>query len=95
MASICPLCRGNNRQGELRLRQINAQEAVYVCTNSHCPYPVGFNSATVHRPVREMTQQVPKIKEHVEINAVSNEQNTLNVDTELDQLLCDFIDQQS
>ena len=51
---VCPACCEVGRSGTLTLRQINADEAVYVCENSQCPYPVGQNDLVVHNPVPEL-----------------------------------------
>ncbi len=36
---------------KLVLRQINAEEAVYVCENPDCTYPVGYEVDFIKRPV--------------------------------------------
>ena len=57
MADVaCPLCCEVGRPGTLVLRQINAEEAVYVCNNSQCPYPVGISDSTVLNPVPELRE---------------------------------------
>ena len=57
MADVaCPVCCEVGRPGTLVLRQINAEEAVYVCNNSQCPYPVGTSDSTVLNPVPELRE---------------------------------------
>lgn len=51
----CPVCGGpDSGQRSLILRQINAEEAVYVCENSACCYPVGYDVKVVRRPMPEL-----------------------------------------
>jgi len=82
--------------------QINAQEAVHVCSNPVCPYPVGSNCETVYKPVKELLLSKPHAKfkveetKHNDRQAVDNkQQQATSIDTELDELLSNFIDQQS
>ena len=48
---VCPLCNanGSEQNGILTLRQINAKEAIYVCENPNCIYPVGEEVKIIHR----------------------------------------------
>ena len=53
---VCPVC-STGKSGPsstLILRQINATEAIYVCSNPNCVYPVGQEVVTVERTLREM-----------------------------------------
>lgn len=67
-ADPCPLCgrpdagaRGSDGGGgTLILRQINATEAIYVCDNPECTYPVGEEVAVVERPVPELLSDVER-----------------------------------
>lgn len=47
---FCPVCDGSGGM-ILTLRQINAEEAVYVCENPACCYPVGYDAQLVRRPI--------------------------------------------
>ena len=51
---VCPACCEVGRTGTLVLRQINAKEAIYVCNDSLCPYPVGLSDKIVENPVPEL-----------------------------------------
>ena len=103
-ASLCPLCKDLGRSGELFLRQLNTKEALYVCNNSRCPYPVGISTETISRPVRELLEQPPESVESVP-QVVSHEEATndsvyvvskpLVFDSEMNELLLDFLDQQT
>ena len=46
----CPVCAGCGRRS-LILRQINAEEAIYVCENPACSYPVGYDATFIRRPI--------------------------------------------
>ena len=48
--NYCPLCAGSGG-GRLTLRQINAEEALYVCENPACYYPVGYEITLVRKQV--------------------------------------------
>ena len=61
---VCPLCSEVGRSGTLVLRQINAEEAVYVCNNSQCPYPVGLSDQLVQNPVPELQPSADQSKEN-------------------------------
>lgn len=54
----CPVCNRSghttNGNGVLILRQINATEAIYVCNNTECFYPVGEEVAIIKRTVPEL-----------------------------------------
>lgn len=39
----CPVCSELGRSGILQLRNINDSEAIYVCNNTECPFPVGLS----------------------------------------------------
>ena len=62
--AVCPLCSEVGRSGTLVLRQINAREAVYVCNNSQCPYPVGLSDQIVQNPVPELQPNADQPKEN-------------------------------
>lgn len=49
--SPCPVC---SRSGTLILRQINATEAMYVCDNPECFYPVGEEITIIKRAIPEL-----------------------------------------
>ena len=53
---VCPLCSKNSsdHSSTLTLRQINDSEAIYVCSNPDCHYPVGQEVVTVERKIKEM-----------------------------------------
>jgi len=57
---LCPLCGVNDEgkevgdRGTLSLRQINSKEAIYVCNNPNCIYPVGEEVVVVERIVPEL-----------------------------------------
>jgi hypothetical protein len=55
-SKACPVCNGSGHTtaGTLSLRQINATEAIYVCNNPECFYPVGGEVITVKRDVPEL-----------------------------------------
>ena len=103
-ASLCPLCKDLGRSGELLLRQLNTKEALYVCNNSRCPYPVGISTETISRPVRELLEQPPENVESVP-QAVSHEDATNDsvcvvseppvFDSDMNELLLDFLNQQT
>ena len=61
---VCPLCSEVGRSGTLVLRQINAEEAVYVCNNSQCPYPVGLSDQLVQNLVPELQPNADQSKEN-------------------------------
>jgi hypothetical protein len=46
------------------LRQINAEEALYVCNNGNCPYPVGLSDQLVQNPVPELKPNADQPKEN-------------------------------
>lgn len=49
---LCPVCGElGSGQSSLMLRQINAEEAIYVCENPACCYPVGYDVKSVKRPI--------------------------------------------
>ena len=50
----CPVCCEFGRTGTHVLRQINAEEAVYVCNHSQCPFPVGVSDQVIQNPVPEL-----------------------------------------
>lgn len=57
MADVaCPVCSEVGRTGALVLRQINAEEGIYVCNNSQCPYPVGISDNTIQISVPELRE---------------------------------------
>lgn len=101
---LCPLCKDSGRFSELIPRQINADEAVYVCDNLNCPYPVGFSSETVAilckelQPNNTVTQEAEPY--HVQSGVtldfdISDLQiPVLDVDPEMDEVLREFLDQQ-
>lgn len=95
---ICPLCEELGRTGKLSLKQINALEALYVCNNSKCPYPVGMSAETVHRPVKELLDPSEEKEQSVPSNEdASNmllEVPMIQFDSELDELLQNFLDEQ-
>ncbi len=54
---VCPVCSSSSSgppSNTLILRQINDTEAIYVCSNPDCVYPVGQEVITVERTIREM-----------------------------------------
>ncbi len=54
---FCPLCSvPGSSQGSspLSLRQINANEAIYVCNNQECLYPVGEAVEIIQNKVPEL-----------------------------------------
>ena len=54
----CPICsKSGNGHGNLVLRQINAEEAVFVCENPDCCYPVGFEVNFIKRPVAALNEK--------------------------------------
>lgn len=55
-STVCPVCRSNGSEpcDTLVLRQISATEAIYVCSNPTCVYPVGHEAVFVKRTVEEM-----------------------------------------
>ena len=61
---VCPLCTEVGRSGTLLLRQINANEAVYVCNNSQCPYPVSLSDQIVQNSVPELQPNADQPKEN-------------------------------
>lgn len=61
---VCPLCTEVGRSGTLVLRQINANEAIYVCNNSQCPYPVSLSDQIVQNPVPELQPNADQPKEN-------------------------------
>ena len=61
---VCPLCSEVGRSGTLVLRQINAEEAIYVCNNGQCPYPVGLSDQLVQNPVPELQPNADQSKEN-------------------------------
>lgn len=101
-ADICPLCEELGRTSELFLKQINAMESLYVCNNSKCPYPVGVSTETVYRPVKELLDQSEeKELESQTISAgeddpsVISEVPVIQFDSELSELLLNFLDNQT
>lgn len=62
--TLCPLCCEVGRSGTLVLRQINAEEAIYVCNNSQCPYPVGLSDQIIQNPVPELQPNADQPKEN-------------------------------
>lgn len=58
----CPICNKSNvGQRSLVLRQINMEEAVYVCENPDCCYPVGFQVDCIKRSVPTLIEKQRKI----------------------------------
>lgn len=57
-SKVCPLCRAggseSNTSCSLTLRQINATEAIYVCNNPDCDYPVGEEVVVIKRVIPEL-----------------------------------------
>lgn len=53
---VCPLCsKGRSDPVKtLTLRQINDSEAIYVCSNPDCVYPVGQEVTIIERKIKEM-----------------------------------------
>lgn len=67
----CPLCQVLGRTGVLVLRQINIDEAIYVCTDNQCFYPVAvgtIESELVKRHISEWEEQ-DTIEQVLEKNA--------------------------
>lgn len=58
----CPLCSvatsssNTTSSSILTLRQINFSEAIYVCSNPECVYPVGDELVVVKRDVSQLLQ---------------------------------------
>ncbi len=84
------------------MKQINAIEALYVCTNSKCPYPVGVNVETVYSPVKELldksedNESTPQTTSAGEAaSSVIAEATGISFDSELNELLLNFLDQQT
>lgn len=53
----CPLCSSTGHADPsctLTLKQVNATEAIYVCNNSECTYPVGEEVIIVKRTISEL-----------------------------------------
>ena len=53
---LCPLCSTEHADTSctLILKQVNATEAIYVCSNSECTYPVGEEVIVVKRTIMEL-----------------------------------------
>ena len=53
---VCPVCSKDSSKpcNTLILRQINDSEAIYVCSNPDCYYPVGQEVTVVERTIKEM-----------------------------------------
>ena len=59
---FCPVCsKTNAAQWTLVLRQINEEEAVYVCENPDCCYPVGYDVEFIKRPEPVLTDDQGKL----------------------------------
>lgn len=58
--ALCPLCIANGRFSNLSLRQINAKEAIFVCGNSECSYPIGEEVKTVQRIIPELLNEAER-----------------------------------
>ncbi|XP_056629577.1 uncharacterized protein LOC130440454 [Diorhabda sublineata] len=75
----CPLC---NRR--LKLKQINLTEAVYLCTDLTCSYPINNQCYIVKRNL----ENLQKISKYSTISTVSNSNsphgNITDVDNDLD-----------
>ena len=50
----CPVCNRSGRTTSLSLRQVNATEAIYVCNDPDCLYPVGEEITVITRTVPEL-----------------------------------------
>jgi len=59
--NFCPVCsKTSATQWTLVLRQINEEEAVYVCENPDCCYPVGYDIEFIKRPEPVLTDDQEK-----------------------------------
>lgn len=58
--SPCPVC-GGSGNGILILRQINATEALYVCNNPECFYPVGDEVTIIKRAIPELMSDLERV----------------------------------
>ena len=61
---LCLLCMQSGRKSRLQLFQIGINEAMYLCSNETCPYPVSMSddlhSSVVSREITELKVSSPK-----------------------------------
>ncbi|GJQ69066.1 hypothetical protein Trydic_g6230 [Trypoxylus dichotomus] len=58
----CPTCAIDNKTSKLVLRQINFSLAVYLCEDSSCKYPEGYDTVQVEQ--RSLDELSKEIKQH-------------------------------
>lgn len=78
---ICPVCRNNNQNCKLVLKQINFSTAVYLCEDETCTYPVGYEWMFVQRNLENIytwKDQLPIQNETTEISEQNDIDNWLN-----------------
>ena len=61
----CPVCSEFERTGKLILRNINAEEAIYVCSNSQCPYPIGLSDQVTTNLIPELQPEREAVQEPI------------------------------
>lgn len=67
---VCPLCGSN-----LELKQINFTNAVFICMDLKCPYPVGTECILVERNYQDINRTYPK---HGKIEVSRTPQNEIS-----------------